>query len=104
MYFRSGFLLKVLYDTNKGVDYIKLLAIFFPLFYIEGPLSSALQGLNLSKYTMQTTLTGCIIKILTLAILSFFSIGIYGLIISEIIDIIVVNYLNIKKLHELDYI
>ena len=39
-----------------------------------------------------------------LAILSFFSIGIYGLIISEIIDIIVVNYLNIKKLHELDYI
>ncbi len=104
LYFRSGFLLKVLYDTNKGVDYIKLLAIFFPLFYIEGPLSSALQGLNLSKYTMQTTLTGCIIKILTLAILSFFSIGIYGLIISEIIDIIVVNYLNIKKLHELDYI
>lgn len=104
LYFRGAFLLDILYNTNKGIDYVKLLAIFFPLFYIEGPLSSALQGLNLSKYTMQTTLIGCIIKILTLTILSFFSIGIYGLVISEIVDIIVVNYLNIKKLYELGYI
>lgn len=104
LYLRSDILLKVLYDTNKGVDYIKLLAIFFPLFYIEGPLSSVLQGLNLSKYTMQTTLIGCLIKIISLTILSFLSIGIYGLVISEIIDIIAVNYLNIKKLHKLGYI
>ena len=104
LYFRGSFLLDILYNTDKGIDYIKILAIFFPLFYIEGPLSSALQGLNLSKYTMQTTLIGCIIKILTLTILSFFSIGIYGLIISEIVDIIVVDYLNIKKLYELGYI
>lgn len=104
LYFRSDFLLDILYDTNKGIDYIKLLAIFFPLFYIEGPLSSVLQGLNLSKYTMQTTLIGCIIKIISLAALSFLSIGIYGLVISEIIDILAVNYLNIKKLKELGYI
>lgn len=104
LYFRSDFLLDILYDTNKGIDYIKLLAIFFPLFYIEGPLSSVLQGLNLSKYTMQTTLIGCIIKIISLAVLSFLSIGIYGLVISEIIDILAVNYLNIRKLKELGYI
>ncbi|MCH5166494.1 MAG: oligosaccharide flippase family protein [Erysipelotrichales bacterium] len=104
LFFKSDLILNVLYNTNKGIDYIKLLAIFFPLFYIEGPLTSALQGLNLSKFTMKTTLKGCIIKIIVLSILSFFSIGIYGLIIAEIIDILIVNYLNTKKLHELKYI
>lgn len=104
LYFRSNVLLDILYNTDKGIDYIKLLAIFFPLFYIEGPLSSVLQGLNLSKYTMQTTLIGCIIKIISLTLLSFLSIGIYGLVISEIIDILAVNYLNIKKLNKLGYI
>lgn len=104
LFFRSDMLLDILYNTKSGINYIKLLAIFFPLFYIEGPLSSVLQGLNLSKYTMETTLFGCIIKIISLSVLSFFSIGIYGLVISEIIDIIAVNYLNIKKLYKLGYI
>lgn len=104
LFFKSDLLLSLLYNTNKGIDYIKLLAVFFPLFYIEGPISSTLQGLNLAKFTMQTTLKGCIIKMITLSVLSFFSIGIYGLIIAEIIDIIYVNYLNITKLHKLEYI
>lgn len=104
LFFNSDILLNILYNTIDGVNYIKLLCIFFPLFYIEGPIMSTLQGLGLSKYTMQSTLTGCIVKLLTLTILSFLSVGIYGLIISEIIDIIIVNYLNIKKLHSLNYI
>lgn len=65
---------------------------------------SALQGLNLSAYTMKTTLIACIIKLLSMSILSLFSIGIYGLIISEIIDIIIVIYLNGKKLRKLHYL
>ncbi len=104
LFFNSDIVLNILYNTSEGISYIKLLCIFFPLFYIEGPIMSTLQGLGLSKYTMQSTLTGCIIKLLTLSILSFFSIGIYGLILSEIIDIIIVNYLNIKKLRILNYI
>lgn len=104
LFFNSGIVLEVLYNTHAGIDYIKLLSIFFPLFYIEGPISSTLQGLALSKYTMQSTLIGCIVKLLILTILSFFSIGIYGLIISEIVNIFIVNYLNIKKLHNLNYI
>lgn len=103
-YFQAPFLLNIIYNTDKGIDYIKLLSIFFPLFYVEGPLVSALQGLNLSKYTMNVTLITCIIKLLVIALLSLFSIGIYSLIISEIIDIILVIFLNGKKLHKLGYL
>lgn len=104
IYFQGGFLLKVIYDTNDGTNYLKLLTLFFPLFYLEGPLVSVLQGLNYSKYTMQTTLIGCLIKLFSMAIISIFSVGIFGLIISEIIDIIIVIFLNAKKLHQLKYL
>ncbi len=104
IYFNSEFLLSLIYNTTKGLDYLKILCFFFPLFYLEGPIMSALQGLNLSAYTMKTTLIGCIVKLLSLAIISLFSVGIYSLLIAEIIDIIIVNYLNIKKLFQLHYL
>ncbi len=103
-YFYSPLLLDVIYNTDKGIDYIKLLSIFFPLFYVEGPLVSALQGLNLSKYTMNVTLVTCIIKLILIFVLSLFSIGIYSLIIAEIIDIILVILFNSSKLHKLEYL
>lgn len=104
IYFKGNFLLAIIYDTKEGIDYLKLLAIFFPLFYLEGPLVSALQGLNYSKATMQITFIGCFIKLLAMAIISLFGVGIYGLIISEIVNIVIVIYLNAKKLHELKYL
>ena len=32
LFFKSGTLLNILYNTDKGINYIKVLAIFFPLF------------------------------------------------------------------------
>ena len=104
IFFQGDFILKILYATNKGSEYLRILSIFFPLFYLEGPLMSTLQGLNMSAYTMKVTLIGCIIKLISMAILCLFSIGIYALIISEIIDIFIVIYLNSKKLHQLNYL
>lgn len=104
IFFQGDFILKILYATNKGSEYLRTLSIFFPLFYLEGPLMSTLQGLNMSAYTMKVTLIGCIIKLISMAILCLFSIGIYALIISEIIDIFIVIYLNSKKLHQLNYL
>lgn len=103
-YFYAPLLLDIIYNTDKGIDYIKLLSLFFPLFYVEGPLVSALQGLNLSKYTMNVTLVTCIFKLTVIFILSLFSIGIYSLIIAEIIDIVLVILLNAKKLIKLGYL
>ncbi len=68
IFFQGDFILKVLYATDKGSEYLKVLSIFFPLFYLEGPLVSTLQGLNMSAYTMKVTLIGCIIKLLSMAV------------------------------------
>ena len=94
-------LLLTLYHTTNGADYIKVLAPFFLLFYLETPIISTLQGLGEAKYTMKITFWGVILKTAILAIFSFFKIGIYGLIISEIVNIIFVvgtNSYKIKKI------
>lgn len=104
MYFYGGNLLNIIYNTQEGMDYLKVLAVFFFIFYLEGPLASTLIALKQSFYTMVVTLITCIIKLLILTILSFFSIGIYGLIISEIVNIYLVVYLNTRKLKKLGYL
>ena len=91
-------LLLLIFNTNKGINYIKFLAPFFIFLYIEGPLSSTLQALNYAKYTMKVTLISILLKLTTLYLLSLLHIGIYGLLISEIINIFIVIYLNNIKL------
>ncbi|MDE6285197.1 MAG: polysaccharide biosynthesis protein [Bacilli bacterium] len=83
-----------LYGTTSGSDYIKILAPFFVLFYLEGVLTSSLQALNQAKVTMKISLWGAIIKLITLAIFSLCHIGLYSLVISEIINILFVVFLN----------
>lgn len=104
LYFNGSSLLKLLYNTNQGYDYIKFLCLFFPLFYLEGPLISTLQGLNLTTHTFKVTTTGIIIKNIAIIILSLLSIGIYSLLIAEIINIIYVITSNYKKIKSLNYI
>lgn len=91
-------LLFTLYNTTKGSDYIKVLAPFFVLFYLEGILTSTLQAMGYSKTTMNITLWGVLLKLLIMAILSLCHIGIYSLVIAEIINIIFVVLLNIIAL------
>ena len=98
------YLLHLIYNTDNGVEYLRVLSIFFFAFYLEGPLNSTLIALELSNYSMKVTISTCIIKLIILSILSFTSIGIYGLIISEIVDIYLVVILNSKKLHKLGYL
>ena len=91
-------LLTIIFDTTLGVDYIKFLAPFFVFLYLEGPLASTLQALNYAKYTMTVTVITTIIKLITLFIFSLMHIGLYGLLIAEIINIFLVVYLNSKKI------
>ena len=96
-------LLFSLYNTTSGSNYIKVLAPFFVLFYLEGVLTSSLQALGYAKVTMNITLWGVILKLLVMAILSLCHIGIYSLVIAEIINILFVVFLNIKYLKKLIY-
>ena len=91
-------LLNIIFNTERGINYIKFLAPFFIFLYIEGPLSSTLQALNHAKYTMKVTIITTLTKLISLYLFSLINIGLYGLIISEIINIFLVNTLNIIKI------
>jgi len=93
-------LLAIIFNTSSGITYIKVLAPVFVLFYIEGPLISILQAIGKAKISMKITLYGIIIKLVVMAILSLCQIGIYSLIIAEIVNILFVvgfNYKNVRK-------
>ena len=92
-------LLFSLYKTTIGSKYIKILAPVFVLFYLEGVLTSSLQALGNAKLTMKISLYGVILKLIILSILSLCHIGIYSLVISEIINILFVVFLNFKALN-----
>ena len=100
LFFKADVLLKLIYNTSSGVGYIKFLAPFFLLFYLEGPLISMLQALNKAGKSLKITFYGVILKLLVIAIFSLFKIGIYGLVISEIVNIIFVVYLNYKEIRK----
>ena len=90
--------MKFIYNTNEGVNFIRLIAPFFLLYYVEGPIIAALQSINKAKDSFYSTLFGIIIKIILMIILSFTHIGIYTLIIPTIINIIYVTIFNAYKL------
>ena len=90
--------LKLVFNTNLGINYIKVTAPFFLLHYIQAPLTSCLNGMGQSKRAMLGTLYAGIIKIISLFILSLLHIGMYSLIISSILNIVIVT------LHHIYYV
>ncbi len=95
------FFLNVLYKTNEGIDYIRLLSPFTLLFYIEYPLVNALQALGKVKETLFITIKTSVIRVMCIIFFSFLKIGMYSLIITIIINLICSTYLYYKKLKEL---
>lgn len=85
--------LNLLYHTNEGIDYIRLLSPFTILFYIEYPLINALQALGKSKECMKCTIISSIIRLVSIVIFSLLKIGMYSLVISIIINLITSTYL-----------
>ena len=83
-------LLKYIYNTSEGIKYIRIVAPLFLMHYVQGPLTSYMQAVNMAKEAMLGTLKGAIIKNILLIILSIF-IGMWGFIISNIINIFFVT-------------
>lgn len=95
------FFLNLLFNTNKGVDYIRLLSPFVVLFYIESPLINAISAIGDVKDIFKITLKASIIRIISIIIFSFFKIGMYSLVVTIIINILISNYMYYKKLNEI---
>lgn len=93
-----SFFLNILYHTNEGIDYIRLLSPFTILFYIEYPLINALQALNKSKDAMRATIINSIVRLFSITIFSFMKIGMYSLLISIIINLVVSTYIYYRLL------
>ena len=85
------FLLKTIYNTTEGVNYIKVLAPIFILHYIQSPLTSSLQAMNKAKCAMMGTLFGIIIKTTVLIIFLNLKIGLWGLVIATSISTIYIT-------------
>lgn len=83
--------LNLIYNTSLGVEYIRFTAPFFILHYIQAPLTSCLNGMGHANIAMRGTLYGGIVKIISLIVFSMFKIGLWGLIISSILNILIVT-------------
>ena len=93
-------LLSFLYNDVSAANYIKYLSPFFILFYLEAIFSSFMQAINKNKVTLKITIIGSVIKLVSIFIFAFLNIGVYCLLIAEILNIIIVvllNFLYTKK-------
>lgn len=91
--------LKFLYKTTTGACYIKHISFVFLIYYIEAPLATFLQATNNANLMMQDNFIGIIFKTIFLVILSFIpGIGLYSLLISSGINILITTIRHIKHI------
>lgn len=91
------FFLNIIYNTSDGIEYMLFLAPICLLQYIQAPLSFSLDAMGKSKDNMIAISLGVIIRTIFLFIFTLFKIGIWGLIISTGLNIIVMTIYMIKK-------
>jgi len=92
--------MEFIYNTTKGIEYIKVLAPICLFHYIQAPLTASLQAMGKAKEAMNGTLIGTIIRIISLFILCNMHIGLWALIWSSGLNMMVVTvhqYLQVKK-------
>ena len=90
------FALKFIYNTTEGVTYLRVLAPVFLIFYVQAPLTAALQAMGKAKEAMAGTLQGMILRTVLLLFLSTLHIGMYGLIIASSANILYVTFHQYK--------
>ena len=101
IYLFPNTLLNLLFHTSEGINYIRILAPFTLLYFIEIPLNNSLQALGKAKIVMKITILGEIVRTISLIIFSFLKIGMYSLIISIILNLIIsttLYYRNTKNI------
>lgn len=94
------FFLNLLYHTNLGINYMRILAPFCLLQYIQAPLSATLDALGKSNVNMFISFIGTITRTILLVVLSYLKIGMYSLIIAIGINILITTLVQIKKTYK----
>ncbi len=98
-----SFLLKLIYNTTSGINYIRFMAPICLFHYIQAPLSSSLQAMGKAKVAMFGTLGAMIIRTVCLFIFSLLHIGMWGLLLATSANILfatLYDLYNVKKSFE----
>ena len=82
-------------DSKRNLPKALIIAPIFILYYIQGPLTTSMQAMNMAKEAMIGTLIGAFLRTILLFILSLLKIGIWGLIIATSSNIIYVTLQHI---------
>ena len=90
--------LKLIYNTNEGINYIRVLAPICLLHYIQAPLASTLQAMGKAKDALKGTIVGIILRTSSLFIFSSLKIGMWGLVIATTINIIYVTIYDASRI------
>lgn len=93
------FFLKLIYNTTEGKDYLRFIAPFFLIYYIQAPLSTTLQSIDKAKYIMTDNTISIIIRSIII-FLGGILWGIYGFLVSICANILIVtilHYIHVKK-------
>lgn len=90
--------LRLIYNTNEGINYIKVLAPICLLHYIQAPLSSTLQAMGKAKDALKGTLIGIILRTSSLFIFLCLKIGMWSLVIATSINIIFVTLYDASRI------
>ena len=90
-------LLKIIYKTNLGNNYLKILSPIFIFQYIQSIFIFSLNAMGKNKIIFYLSIISLIVKSLSIILLSFFQIGIYSYIISIFLNIIISTFYLIKK-------
>lgn len=99
LYVLAGPLMNFLYHSSSGTEFIKLMAPFFVLQYLQSPLQAALQALDLARAAMINSLIGNTVKLVVIFVLaSKPEFGINGVVLAMIIGFVLVTFLHYATL------
>lgn len=88
-------LMKVMYGSSNGSQFIKLMAPFFLLQYYQGPLQATLQALDLARAAMINSLIGAVVKLAVIfALASRPEFGINGAALGMVTSMVLVTLLH----------
>ena len=85
----GDYFLKLIYKTNLGFNYLKILSPFFIFQYIQSIFIFSLNGMGKVRDIFYLSLISSVTRILTIILFSLLRIGIYSYIISIITNIII---------------
>ena len=89
--------LKFIYNTDLGINYIRVMSIVCLLHYIQSPISSCLQAMGKANDSMKGTLFGMILRCIVLIVGCSIHIGMWGLVLATSVNIIFVTLYDYSK-------